>query len=524
MLRIDLGGVAANGLKLVQSGPDGDNILDLAKTVGVTGACEQGPELVALRALSVAEVGLTALVWRWLGGLFALSVTSPGVLSGVAADGALRLAKGTTFSGNVAIASVSLPAVELVWGERRIRFAVTAEQLTYHEEGGERRLDARALVLTGVHLSLPEGTLELGRLQGGAVCGKWASSGAFHLDCSRLEIKNGSMNWGGIRLGFDSLELPNGLSLSRSRVSFAELNLRGLRGEARKLGTLLASQKPKPSSPTSTVAASSVRWDLPFLDHLNGRVHADMQVEVSLPIIKKRATSYSPRLDLDHGIINYKHLERGLSWLEDALVDFELQGDRLILELDPIPLVTFDNRTLAWWPLAGEDLALARTQRVRLRKLLDYRLDTFLAAPKPQSSEAGKELLLKLDLDNIDVELALPECGEMDLFGHGRVRLGAHGKPTLSSLRLGGAVHYRAQTPQDSTELRGEARELFLQALELHLHGWGIELGVIDVRAVERLRLGLNGLTPQSFEVGIGMLGLRGGLLSFPSRSSYGRG
>ena len=71
------------------------------------------------------------------------------------------------------------------------------------------------------------------------------------------------------------------------------------------------------------------------------------------------------RVPVEHGVINFHELERDLSFLEDAVLDFEWKGDRLILEKD-IPLVPFDNETLVSWRLDDEGQALADAERLRL--------------------------------------------------------------------------------------------------------------------------------------------------------------
>ena len=67
----------------------------------------------------------------------------------------------------------------------------------------------------------------------------------------------------------------------------------------------------------------------------------------------------------------------------DTLAEW-LEGDLLILEVDPIPLLKHDNITLVEWPLDTAEQSLANQELVRLSTLLGFRLGD---ATKPKKEK-----------------------------------------------------------------------------------------------------------------------------------------
>jgi hypothetical protein len=240
--------------------------------------------------------------------------------------------------------------------------------------------------------------------------------------------------------------------------------------------------------------------DLPFLDDVQGRLHADVTVEVRLPIIKSRRAVHSVRLPIEDGAIDFKQLESSLARLEDALLDFEVTNDSLILERDLIPGITVDNQTLVSWPLEGRDHALAKQhKRVRLRKLLEYRINPVLLDKADERESAAR--LRHLDIDNLDLEIGIAGPSQLVLPDFGVLTLGTDQAPALKRLRIFGAIHYSPEQPRDATELNLEVERFHLGAAIPNLHGRRVAVGAFEVNHVDRGQLRFLGFQPVSLSV-----------------------
>src|SRR5262249_34692283 len=150
----------------------------------------------------------------------------------------------------------------------------------------------------------------------------------------------------------------------------------------------------------------------------------DVKVRMAVPIIKRRDATHRLRLAVRDGAIGFGEVEQQLALLENQILDFEVEGDELILEVDIIPIVKFDNVTLVRWALPDPyDRDLAGEKRVRLRRLLQYRLAERPARNTGDSGQ-GSVRLEELVLQDIGLDLSLGGPIELAL-GGGTVRLGA---------------------------------------------------------------------------------------------------
>ena len=185
-----------------------------------------------------------------------------------------------------------------------------------------------------------------------------------------------------------------------------------------------------PSDAASTTASEPL--DLPVLDRLDGDAQATLKVTAELPVVSDRSLSRTLRVPIAAGSLDYRELEKSLGAIGDALVDFEKVGEELVLELDIVPVVKFDNVTLVTWPLVEPvDRELADRQRVRLRRLLHYRLPE----SKPTAPKKKPVRLLGLDVEGIAVDLAVAGPTAFPL-GGGTLRLDG-----IEKLSVRGALH-----------------------------------------------------------------------------------
>ncbi len=112
--------------------------------------------------------------------------------------------------------------------------------------------------------------------------------------------------------------------------------------------------------------------DLRLLDRLDGHVEVDVTLDASLPVLGRRKATHQFRVPINRGVINYRQVERGLATLEDAVIDFDVRGHKLVIERD-LPIVRL-RKNLVEWHLDAEEMALARQRQVRLRTLPHFEI------------------------------------------------------------------------------------------------------------------------------------------------------
>src|SRR5262249_52481410 len=154
------------------------------------------------------------------------------------------------------------------------------------------------------------------------------------------------------------------------------------------------------------------------------------------------------RIPIVDGRLNFKDLERDLSLLENLVLDFVVRDGTLILEKN-VPLIPFDNETLVYWPLAGEELELASRELVRLRTLLRWRLP--FRENKPRAEDAFA--LTRVPLEEINARLRLGGPAALVLGERGVLTLGAEERAAIGSLKVTGAIRYAMSGSTDSTEV-----------------------------------------------------------------------
>ena len=129
-----------------------------------------------------------------------------------------------------------------------------------------------------------------------------------------------------------------------------------------------------------------------------------------------RPRARSPRREFPRVVRRHRddfgELERGFAAIANALLDFEVEGDRLVLELDVLPFVTFDNITLLSWHLTDPvDRELAAQKSVRLRRLLQFDRPSARETRPAKRHDEGAIRLLGVDVAPIAIELAATPSG-----------------------------------------------------------------------------------------------------------------
>lgn len=303
------------------------------------------------------------------------------------------------------------------------------------------------------------------------------------LAAAAIEARGVQVVVGKTRVRVDRVALTSGVVFDRGRLSIG--------GAA--VGEIALDLELSPKRDDGAPKAAAPPLDFRFLDGLTGRVDVDVIVDAKVSVLHRKA-KHKLRVQVDDGILDFHQLERNLSALEDAVLDFEFEGDRLILEKD-IPLIPFDNETLVSWHLDAEGKRLAEDRRVRLRTLAKPEIPKQGTATK-EPKKGGFELL-KLDLDPIDVDLRLASAAPFALPNGAVLTLGDGLRAAIESVRVQGAVRHRADEAEAGRVEMG-VTNLRAGIENLRLGGRTLSLKKVEIGSTQELSIGLIDFTPMA--------------------------
>jgi hypothetical protein len=331
------------------------------------------------------------------------------------------------------------------------------------------------------------------------------TAGALELTASHLVVRGLTLRASGVALSLAEVVLEGAslaggvLHVERLAAPHATLDLE-LGGtptaSADGVGTPQAAQPASRSlKQASKRPTKKAPLDLSFLDHLQGRVDVDVNVDAKVPYLKRRKATHHFRVSVDGGTLDYKALEGDLSALEDALIDFAVRKGNLVLEVSP-PLLSMLRKTLVEWPLDDAGRALAERRRVRLATLAHPKLPAAKTAPEESRADPSFSLD-RLDFAPIDVELSLGGPCRLDLRPRGVVHLGLPGRAAVGKLFLRGELHHRAATTaRRPTELLVTASKLQLALEGLGVGSRSLDLATLAIERVDEARIVARGLSP----------------------------
>jgi len=482
----------------------------LGHTGGLTGRYEQDGSRILLRDIAGPQLSIEALALPLAHGV--LRADGPSILHGLRVDA--ELGGERPFAGRVTSASAGVH-VKFERGPLVARAGLSFQNAVFEQGGPAWRAELGSVEVEALRLEV-EGQVfvNVERLSlRGVRC--TSAQGGLALVCAAAHAESVVIEQAGRTLRLGRVALPKGLELVDGTLRWAELALERL--------DVSVPELPRPRPAPRAARPAQAPLELSILDHLQGLLAFDLLLDVRIPILPDRRATHSIRLNVTQGAIDFKQLERGLAALENTLLDFEVNEEGLILELDPIPGVKLDNVTLVTWPLSGHEHVLAKTKhQIRLRRLLDYQLSSKLASESPRDRSSGPSALRRLHVGNIETALALSGPVTQVLPGLGTLRLGAPGVPAVVELRLAGQLEHAPGEPPSATELRLDARELELGASIADERGRRVELERLSIARLDALRVGLLGLQPRSVSLaveGIRLVGveLRGWLGSAPA-------
>ena len=359
-------------------------------------------------------------------------------------------------------------------------------------------------------------------------------TGAVTVTAPALRWEGFAMSWGevfrleGQRLVAASVEVSTGrvtlqlhdATVDRFTFAGGDLTADGVSlGRAEVLAALGgdAPETAPPGEGTATPNAPPVTShtplvDLNLLDAVSGRVDVDVSVDVTVPILGSRRATHHLRVPIDVGALDYLALENNLAPLENSLLDFALRDTGLVLERG-LPLLPTRGRgkPIVVWDLDGDDLALARRNRIRLARLPKARLarEATEAPPEEGPRPPAAITLRHLTLGHIDVAL----------------RLAPHDTPFEAVLRhlqaasvtLVGAVSHDPGQPPRPGQLRGAAEAVGGELRGLALGTKHLDVAALALARLDNLEVDFEGLRPRAVRGELAGVVLRGVALRSPA-------
>ena len=489
-MEIDLDKLAAAGIALTLDGPAGTRRqVTLGPCGELTGKVESGDDGLVVDLAGAKTLPVTAVTWPLSRGRFALAGTAqvgrPKVKLRFPRGGG---AIGEVLTGGIKIGGMALELESLSQPLKASGLALRGVGLALDGKGAvgivAERLAAKQVDLTvgGVEVSVHGLVLEgLGFRRGG--------NGHWKLEVQALRCKRATVTRDGTLAVADGavvggLTTSTGGHLEVSRVEIPTLRLSHDLAQA---GQGPAREPAK--TPRDASSSRLAQLDLSALDRLNGKVDVDLTADATVPVIGSRRATHHFRLSVDHGRINYHRLEKSLSRLEDALLDFELQGKRLVLEVD----LALKKKPLVTWQLTDEEVGFARQRQVRLRRLLRYELPRSTA---PRTGPPAVELR-ELGFANVDIALKMLGGGSLPI-GDGTLQLGVRRQSAIAQLRVQGQLGHRPAGRPPKGQLTWTAERLSLGADQLPLGSRQLSVAAAQIGAIAKGTVKLAGLGPQS--------------------------
>lgn len=464
--------------------------IEIGEVVGLGGAIATSPEAVRIGPAQLDAVGVSALRLEMTRGAIELG----GRLSGARVE--LAIARGgrtPPLDGRIEATAVDADRLTLELGDRRARAGARLENAVFTAAAGGGAVEAATAVLSDLQVGLGARVLRAGTVELNDVRVSWGQ-GSVRVEARAARARQVTLIGQGLELVIDELGFPEGLIYDGDALAAPLLEA----AEAR-VGVTLGQRRP--ASPRPTGERSRPGVDPRLLDLLGGHVAVDVFVDTALPVIGHRRATHRFRLGVEHGTIDFQQLESGLSGLEDAFLDIELDGDAIVLERD-IPLIPGDAKPILVWKLDDAvELALARENRVRLRRLARFEV----AGRREGGGGGGGKSpvqLRQLKLQNIDAELSMSPAGAVVAPDAAAQTLeGWLQRASVDILRITGEVDYargEGEPPPGTLSISGQALEATVAGVPLGRAA--LQRALLRVDALEHVAVGFAGLHPRTTE------------------------
>jgi len=488
-VEIDASKLAGDGLRLTFDGPRKTQLqIALAPSKGVSGKYISDERSIRIDAHSRSEIAVAEVLWPLESGV----VTLEGAATVVRPIVKLTIPRGRggthgevasnemNISGlNISLDSLGTEPLRVT--ELQLRkvgmaldgkggIAVVAEEVSAARV--ELTVGSTEVVIDGLMLA----KVRLRRGKGG----RWQVD-ATAIEATRIVIHAGALSLVISDPAIGELAWQAGGSLSIQAVEAPVLDINH--------ANLFGPTQSKRSRQTKSKSPRRAKLDLSALDMLNGKLDVDLTAATTIPVIGTRRATHHFRLKVDHGQINYYRLEKSLSRLEDALLDFEVQGQQLVLVVD----LALKKRKIVSWKLDPDEVPLAQRRLVRLRRLLQYEL----AAGKTKTSKQSF-VVRELMFDNIDVVIKLLGGSAIPI-GTGVVHLGAPRRAAIANLQAKGRICHRPKGDPVRGRLDICAERLFLGADDISLGARRLAAAAVQIGAIDQAEVRFVGIRPKSF-------------------------
>ncbi len=246
--------------------------------------------------------------------------------------------------------------------------------------------------------------------------------------------------------------------------------------------------------------------DYNFLNTLNGKLNAYVDINWA-PDIKNLEFA------VNNGVFDFAKFEDSLPGLYDFALDFEMEGNQLVLAADPFIKVA----ELSRWNLDDQEKALAKMGKIKMSSLVGDRV----AAPEEEGKEKEEEeggitTPVRVKVNNIN--------GDFSMRGPSTINLGSMGKVKLGSEALDGMLNFNVNgnlNSEGAGKLNMGMKALNLGLDGLNVAGMSIQSpdGGIRIQNVKDTQLTFNGLNPSSMRGTIEQAIASGITVKLPTKS-----
>jgi hypothetical protein len=410
-------------LELPASERAGDRAITLGKVGGLRGKLHVDPDVVRLDDTHADSGVVAAMSWPLRGGVLVVT-EAPAALSSVELDLVSPRRGAGPLSLDARVGHLDAERVGLTSGSAALRCAIHGSAIQLSIAEGELSAGAATVGAADIDLTLGDlrlrGALSAGELKiqshDGHTTVRATSASASELS---LVTEHTTLILRGVELDGGIAIKGRDVRIDRAAVAEAEIEVSFPRRPP------VEPEPPPPPEPpelderpdTTPLPGGlpipegvdlrdDIVWngalpifDLRDLDRLAGKIEVGLVVNAQLPVVGKYNLARTFKIPIDDGALDFVEVERQLSTLEDAFIDFAVREGQLVLKRD-IPLLPTRGKTLVSWPLSPVEQALAQNRVIRLRAL------PRIQVPRPKRDEK-RATINEVRVEKPHVELTL---------------------------------------------------------------------------------------------------------------------
>ena len=477
------------------------------------GAIEIDPRAILLQEAAARLLQITAVEWRTESGL--ITVGAPVAIADLFVDGCIPRGhqESPPLHGRVTVKRLSTERLLLEGFGPRISTGLRLERVEVAQREPAGTAAVETVALSELETTLGGFLVRLSEAVAGGIHAQWPvagnaepePAGGMALTVASVTGANLAMRSRAVDIQVENIDVRDaamrGRAFSVAAASVGklslELDLAALRSGARDAG-----RADDPDAADCAPERPSIRSliDWRFLDRVDGQLDVDVTVDAHLPVIRRRRATHYFRVPIEKGIFNYRQLESGLSSLENAVIDFDVRGHKLVIERD-LPIIRM-RKNLVEWHLDDEEMVLARQRKVKLRTLPRFEI-----APGNGKSSDVKLHGIEIHPINIDLSVAPPPVHEPDAGTDAAARPaqaasaqeygGILPELVLRRLIATGSLDY----PDSEGALTIKVKQLAAALRGVPLGDFVVDVGAIRVESIVPIKIVFDGLLPRSISL-----------------------